>query len=564
MNILGIYGAFGWNSREDWMHDSGATLFVNGNHVCSIAEERLSKIKYDGDYPHKSIKYCLSYGNLKSEDIDLIVIPSPGNITYYDMHKDGKIQSFLEEKFPNAKLEFISHHVSHAYSTIFSCDYNEGSFITLDGAGSVILDSKGRCVFVEDSSIGYFNKKKDIFKIFLTPSGVNNFGHYYQSWSHHIYCKKTEKEIDFHDSKYRETFPGKVMGLSAYGSKEKIASYDKEYLLTWEGMPNIVFNNLPNDKFGFFFSQYKYLKADDQAALLQKTFEGAGLEYFSKLKEQGYIEDNLCLAGGVFLNVLLNTVLKENKIAKNIHIPPFTNDSGLHFGAACYGAHKNKEKVTLPNNLALLGKEYSDEEILKVLGKNKDKIEYEKYENFQELCDITAQHLNENKIIGWFQGRSEMGPRALGSRSILMNTKIKDNKETLNDRIKHREYWRPFAGVILEEYHKNYFNEKFLTPYMLYSQTVKPNKVKDLSAITHKDGTCRIQTVNEEFNPQLTALLKSYHKLSKVPALLNTSFNDNGQPICETPKDAIQTLLNIDIDFLVIGSFIVKKSVTDN
>jgi len=558
MNILGIYGAFGWNSREDWLHDSGATLFVNGNHICSISEERLSKIKYDGDYPQKSIDYCLSYANLSEDDIDLIVVPSMANMTFYKMHKDGKIQSFLEEKFPNAKLEFISHHVSHAYSTIFSCDFNEGSFVTLDGAGSILMDNRGRTKLAEDSSIGYFNKKKNIFRFFLSPGGVNNFGHYYQSWSHHIYCKKTEKKIEFHDPKYRETFPGKVMGLSAYGSRKKIEDYDQEYTSTWEGLPAIIFNSFPEDEIGFFFSQYKYLNANDQAALLQKTFEEAGLEYFKTLKERGYLENNLCLAGGVFLNVLLNTVLKENKIVKNIHIPPFTNDSGLHFGAACYGVYSNKQQINLPENIALLGKEYSDEQILKSL-KSNNKINYEKYENFDELCDIVSEYLNENKIIGWFQGRSEMGPRALGSRSILMNTKNKDNKEILNERVKHREHWRPFAGVILEEFHKKYFNENFSTPYMLYSHTVKENKIKSLAAITHKDNTCRIQTTNETLDPKLTSLLRSYHKVSGIPALLNTSFNDNGQPICETPSDAIKTFLNIDIDYLVIGDYIVTR-----
>ena len=558
MNILGIYGAFGWNSREDWVHDSGATLFSEGKHICSIAEERLSKIKYDGDYPTKSIDYCLSVGNLEKKDIDLIIVPSMGNMAFYSMHKNGEIQSLLQNEFSNAKVEFISHHVSHAYSTIFSCDYNEGSFVTLDGAGSILMDHYGRTKWVEDSSIGYFNKKKNIFKFFLTPTGLNNFGHYYQTWSHHIFCKKTGKEIDFHDTKYRETFSGKVMGLSAYGSKEKISNYSEEYISTWEGVPGIIFNAFPADEFAYFFSQYKFLNANDQAALLQKTFEDAGLKYFTDLKIKGYLEDNLCLAGGVYLNVLLNTVLKENKIAKNIHIPPFTNDSGLHFGAACYGVHMNKQQVVLPKNIALLGKEYNDEEILESI-KDNEKIEYKKYDDFEDLCKVTSSYLNENKIIGWFQGRSEMGPRALGSRSILMNTKNKDNKEVLNERVKHREYWRPFAGAILEEHHKKYFNEKFSTPYMLYSHTVKKNKVKELAAITHKDGTCRIQTVNEDINPKLNTLLESYYEISNVPALLNTSFNDNGQPICETPLDAVNTFLNIDIDYLVIGSYIVTK-----
>jgi carbamoyltransferase len=499
-------------------------------------------------------------GSISKDDVNFIVVPSMANMSFYSMHKEGKIEGFLKEQFPNAEIKFISHHTSHAYSSIFSCDYNEGSFVTLDGAGSIILDSNGRTRFVEDSSIGYFNKKKNIFRLFLTPGGLNNFGSYYQSWSHFIYCKKTGKEISFHDSKYRETFPGKIMGLSAYGSREKIKDCAKEYVISYEGMPSVNFNSFPGDEFGFFLSQYKHLSANDQAALLQKTFEESGLEYFSALKKKGYLEDNLCLAGGVFLNVLLNTVLKENNIAKNIHIPPFTNDSGLHFGAACYGLYCNHEQINLPENIALLGKEYSNNEILNALGNYNKKIEFKKYDNFEELCKETSKYLNDNKIIGWFQGRSEMGPRALGSRSILMSTNNQGNKDILNERVKHREQWRPFAGVILEQHHKKYFNEKFQTPYMLYSHTVKPNKVKELAAITHKDGTCRIQIVNEKLNSKLTTLLESYHKISKIPALLNTSFNDNGEPICETPEDAIKTFLNIDIDYLVIGDYFVSKT----
>jgi predicted NodU family carbamoyl transferase len=290
MNVLGIYGAFGWNSREDWLHDSGATLFVDGKHICSIAEERLSKIKYDGDYPVKSIDYCLSVGGIIHDDINLVVIPSMANLSFYAARKEGKIETIIKEKFPNAEIKFISHHTSHAYSSIFSCDYNEGCFVTLDGAGSATLDSIGRTMSVEDSGVGYFNKKKNIFRFFLSPNGVNNFGHYYQSWSHYIYCKKTEKQIDFSDPKYRETFPGKVMGLSAYGSKEKLSKYAKEYTLNDEGYPGIIFSGFPINDIAFFISQYKRIDPNNQAALLQKTFEDAGLEYFTALKEKGYVQ----------------------------------------------------------------------------------------------------------------------------------------------------------------------------------------------------------------------------------------------------------------------------------
>ena len=279
------------------------------------------------------------------------------------------------------------------------------------------------------------------------------------------------------------------------------------------------------------------------------------LEWMKQLRDREYITDNLCLAGGVFLNILANSVLRKNKIAENIHIPPFPDDTGLSFGAAAYGLFKSKEQVKLPHNISLFGKKYSDEEIEEALADTK----YKKYDDFDKLCDDTAKYLSENKIVGWFQNRSEFGPRALGSRSILMNPQPKKNKDIVNTRIKHREEWRPFAGIMLEEYQKDYFVEDYPNEYMLYSLVVKPHQRKNIGAITHQDGTCRMQTVNSELHPEVTTLLQKYKEKTGCPILLNTSFNDNGQPIIETPKQAINTFNNIDLDYLVIGNYLVTK-----
>ena len=175
-----------------------------------------------------------------------------------------------------------------------------------------------------------------------------------------------------------------------------------------------------------------------------------------------------------------------------------------------------------------------------------------------QLCEFIANELASNKIVAWFQDESEHGPRALGSRSILMNPRPAANKDTINFRVKNREYWRPFAGIILEEHMSEYFIENIVSPYMLYSCTVKPN-VNNIDAIKHEDSTCRIQTVNEDLNPKMTSLLKAFYHKTDVPVLLNTSFNDNGQPIVESPKDAITAFLNMNIDFLVLGNWIIKK-----
>ena len=561
MNIIGLYGAIGWNvlisdnpqlkqqCEESWTHGSSVTLFKDGNHVCSISEERLSKIKYDGNFPKRSIDYCLSAGNLERKDIDLVIIPSMGNILFYKNYINGAIKSKVQNKFPNARIEIVSHHLCHAYSSVFSCDHNEGTFLTMDNSGSIMFDFSGNGFTSENHSLGYFNKEKKIFRYHPGVPGVNNFGNYYWQWAYKIYTEKVGKNISITDPKYRETFCGKVMGLSAYGNMK---DYPSDYRPAFEGIPAVTFNSVPQQD-----RVYGNMTPENKAATLQHNFEQGMLEYMKQLKDQSYIDENLCLAGGVFLNILANSVIRENDIAKNIHIPPFPDDTGLSYGAACYGAFKSNEEINIPHNVSLFGKEYNDEEIEKAI--ESADVKYQRYENFEDLCYIAADLLSKNAIVGWFQGRSEFGPRALGSRSILMNPSDKKHKDIINSRIKHREEWRPFAGIMLEEYQSEYFVEDYPSEYMLYSLTVKPHQRKKLGAITHKDYTCRIQTVNEKLNDKVTTLLRKYNDITDCPVLLNTSFNDNGQPIVETPKDALKTFKSIDLDYLIIGNYVISK-----
>lgn len=561
MIILGVYGSFDWEANKSldesqtltWVHDAGATLFINGKHICSISQERLTRIKYDGNFPLECIEYCLKEGGISAEDVNKIYVPSMCLEIFYRKLKDGVIKKKLKSILPNAELRVISHHLSHAASSVFSCDFNEGSFLTLDGAGSLIFDVDYKnSLQAETNLIGYFNKSKKIFRFFNGVPGTNNFGSYYHDGAHKIYCNKVRKQIDGYDEKYRETWDGKIMGLSAYGSTLEYTDEYKEYTLsnelTYEDFPYVIFE---------YQKRFALLNADEQSYVLQKNFENALVNYITQLKNKSYLENNLCLAGGSFLNVLGNSLIQELNMFENIHIPPCPNDTGLHFGAACYGVYENNEEIVLPKNIALLGKNYCSTEIKTELENNNLKYEY--YENFDDLCEFIAQQLNQNKIIGWFQNRSEFGPRALGSRSILMNPTPRENKDILNNRIKHREYWRPFAGIILEEYLNDYFEEDFNSPYMLYSLTVKYNKIPEIAAITHVDRTCRIQTVNSQYHQEVTALLHKYHQISGVPVVLNTSFNDNGEPIVETPADAIRAFSNLDIDFLAIGNYVVKK-----
>lgn len=559
MNVLGLYGSIGWDSNRSfdengnavWNHDSGATLFINGKHICSISEERLTRIKYDGDYPQNSIDYCLNVGGISTDDVDHVAIPSFAVKKFYDKLESGEIFEFIKERFPNAEIRILSHHFCHAASSVFTSEFNDGSFFNLDGAGSIIYDIDSMdAIGIENCSIGYFNKKKNIFRFFNYPPKTNEFGLYYWQVSGFIYSLKTKTKIELMDEKTRESLTGKIMGLSAYGDYSK-HDWKKYKISKHYPQPYVCFDH----SLDYVYDQT--ISPEDKASILQKNYEEGVLGVLSELKNENYLEDNLCFSGGCFLNILGNTLIKKSGMFKNIHIPPFTNDTGLHFGAACYTLFKEKQTIELPKNISLFGKEYSNFEILNEL--NEKNLSYKKYDSFTELCIDTANCLKENEIIGWFQGRSEFGPRALGSRSILMSPSKKYNKDIINSRIKHREYWRPFAGIILEEYLDEYFEDSFENPYMLYSHQAKKEKETEISAIVHKDKTCRIQTVGVELNSKVTELLKQFYKLTGTPVLLNTSFNDNGEPIVESPKDAINAFLNLDIDYLVIGDYIIKK-----
>lgn len=550
MNILGIYGAFDWDgntsfdqyNRVSWVHDSGATLIKNDEHICSISEERLSRIKYDGNFPTKSIQYCLNVGGLNYEDIDIVVVPSMAIPFFYDNLDFGIVDSKISNIFPNATIQIISHHQAHAISSVVSAPFNEGTVITLDGTGSILRAYNDSTIDVENNTLGYFNGFS--LRSFVGNSRVNNFGDLYSRKAFECYVEKTNFQGKWHDEKVRQGIEGKIMGLSAYGNAHRSLNY----IVTNEfsGPPCIVFDEQDNVEGD----------ADDKANALQLTLEESIVDWLKELHDNGYITDRICFAGGVFLNVLANSVIKRLPFIKQIHIPPFTSDVGLHFGAAASVLYKQNRSIKMPVNHSLLGKEYCDKEIeqqLKAFG-----IPFQQFDE-DYICSIVSEEINDDKIVAWFQGRSEFGPRALGSRSILMSATKKENKDILNDRVKHREYWRPFAGIILEENLDDYFEDSFSSPYMLYSMIVRENKRSVIPAITHEDFSCRIQSVNEQYNARLTKLLHKYKQLSGIPVILNTSFNDNGEPIVETPADAIRAFLNMDIDTLAIGNYIVKK-----
>ena len=384
MKILGLQGALDYD-----VHDSGCTLFLDGKHIVSISEERLSRIKYDGYFPYRSIEYCLSVGNIEKDDIDIVVYAPHGHMVEHDKIRENS--KFIKSLFPNAKLWSVSHHLCHAASTVFTSPFNSGSFLTIDGAGSPIWD----CVIEksqgwERNSIGYFDKDKGIFNfnklnistydikpmregMVQIPCGTNAFGTFYQELTGWIYEQKVRMmdnmDYDSLNPKSKLRAEGKVMGLSSYG-KFDIESSTLPYVKSTEFSKDFFGND--NYDFGCpivnFFNNnviQSYLKRSNYtpeqcAYYLQKHYEDAILYFISELRKN-YLTDNVCFAGGCFLNISANTLLRP--LFKNIHIPPFTDDSGIHFGAAAWASYKFKERIKVPHNIALLGKSYTDEEI---------------------------------------------------------------------------------------------------------------------------------------------------------------------------------------------------------
>ena len=549
MIIVGIYGAFekgdinhpsaanvlnpetGHNDAAQ--HDAGCSIFIDGKHICSVNEERLSRIKYDGNFPKNAIQYCLESADISANDVDIVYYVTTYSTAVPFHYDENTILKYVRPEFPKAEVRFCGHHQAHAASTVFTSPYNEGTFLTVDGGGSGLYDPyKNNVFFAENNSIGYFNKEKRVFRLYNMPEqNVNNFGNLYSHVSSRIYATIRQKAItDWTDC---ISSVGKIMGLSAYGSLDEYAG---EYSVIDHTVPYVAFpeggwNVVPKTP-------------ADAAAWIQKLFEDAMLAWLKELRKY-HLDDTICFAGGSYLNIVTNTLIKQSGMFDNIHIPPFTDDAGIHFGAAIWGCFEEGETIELPDNLALLGKEYSNEEIKSYL--DAFGLKYSTY----DVNDV-VDRIQDQKIVGWFQGRSEHGPRALGSRSIFMSPAKAENKDIINKRVKHREEWRPFAGIIREEDVTDYFEEGFVTPYMLYCQTSKTDK---LPAITHADKTCRIQTVTKSQNSRVYELLSNLD----LPVVLNTSFNDNGEPIVETPCHAISSFLKMDIDTLVIGDFIVDK-----
>lgn len=557
--------------------DTSAALIVDGDIIGAIAEERLGKrIKHDPNFPENAIKELLQAANLLKKDITKIAI---SRAPYSNVVQKGfqlltnptssadKLLSFKrrnsEDRFsviaPNAKVINVEHHLSHIAGAFYTSQFDEALGLTFDGSGDGVTATFSICE----------NNKITILKKFFVPHSI---GHFYSALCQYI-------GFDHFGEEY------KVMGLAPYGeatfvsSLRKIISYkrsrgirldkryfrvNKAYLETDFTDPNkMVVGKLYRDC----LSELLGVPAKERKQPIEKVhmdlarstqivFEEIAFEMLQDLKSYRPDVTNLCLSGGCALNGVLNNKILSSKLFEFTHYNPASSDDGNSLGAALYVKH-NIEEAPRSKELfnPYLGFEYSDIDIKDEISKYR--LEYKEY-SYADTIKRAAKDISEDKVIGWFQGRSEWGPRALGNRSILANPLNPAMKDILNKKIKKRESFRPFAPSILEEDLEEFFVERRKSPYMMHVVKFKDELHELLPSVVHVDGTGRLQTVSRKLNEKYWDLLAELKRLQAYGIVLNTSFNEN-EPIVEKPREALECFLRTDMDKIYLNNICISK-----
>lgn len=542
MIILGITHPISWNNA--------ACIFVDGKLVAMVEEERFNRIKHSPRMaPKLAIDYCLKTAGITIDQVDYVAVgfDSVKNVVMRNLSMDNFVSGLNQAvnwikdgrkyesdlplgNFDRKNVIFVNHHLAHMASSFFPSGFEEANIVSLDGSGGG-----------ESGALG-FGQGDDI-QLYNTISNRGSWGLMYEAI--------TEK-LGFR----RHSGEGKVMGLAAYGKPDPMGLP----FVDWTGdIPAIIpearkdfIDNLPLRKPEEPITDWH----KNLAATLQDTLERAVIKMAEYLYNRtGCV--NLTLAGGTALNCSMNGKLAALPFVKKIFIQPAAYDAGTALGAALM-VQKDKTGRRTPWNMehAYWGPQYSNEEILIALQAYAE-LNYHQSDN---IFAETAELLKKGKIIGWFQGRSEIGPRALGNRSILANPSLPEMKDKVNNQVKHREPWRPFAPSILEENVDRYVGSQVSSPFMIIAFDTIPAKQSEITSAIHVDGTCRPQTVSKKTNPRYWNLIKEFQKLTGIPAVLNTSFNVDSQPIVNSPIEAIDTFLNCGIDVLAIGDYIVYKT----
>ncbi|HEV8375943.1 MAG TPA: carbamoyltransferase [Candidatus Polarisedimenticolia bacterium] len=559
MNILGI---------SCFYHDSAACLVQDGRVVAAASEERFTRKKHDEGFPHEAARYCLAAGGIQAKDLDYVgfydkpVLKFERLIsTYLSTFPRGfasyskAMPVWLKEKLwiPSlirkeleykGKILFTEHHMSHAASAFLVSPFKEAAILTVDGVGEWATASYG---------VGK-DRQIDLFKEIRFP---HSLGLLYSAFTYYLGFKVNSAEY-------------KVMGLAPYGEPKYVDKVRQLIDIKEDGsfeMDMSYFSyhhglRMVNGNFSRLFEgpvrkpeSKLEQRHKDIAASVQKVTEEVMLKMSHYLHRETGME-NLCLAGGVALNCVANgRILREGPF-KDLFIQPAAGDAGGALGVAAYIYHSVLDNPRVESmEHAYLGPQYSEKEIESVLAKYSAPAK--KLER-SELVQEVAALIEGQTVIGWFQGRMEFGPRALGSRSILADARNPENKDVVNLKIKFRESFRPFAPTVLEEKISEYFEIDRPSPYMLLVAPVREEK-RIIPSVTHVDHSARIQSINRSQNPLYYDLIKEFETRTGVPVIINTSFNVRGEPIVCTPEDAYRCFMRTHMDYLVLGPYLLDK-----
>ena len=542
MIILGITHPISWNNA--------ACILVDGQLIAWVEEERLNRIKHAPRMaPRLAMDYCLKQAGIKLGQVDYIAVGFDsvmravlGTLRSEERFLSGLNQAAMwlrdgityEKKLPlegydRSRVVFVNHHQAHAASAFYASGFPESNILSLDGSGG------------NESGILGFGQGTKI-EIFKTVSNRGSWGLMYE--------EITEK-LGFR----RHSGEGKVMGLAAYGTPDPkglpFVNWDGDFPVIDPETRKTFVNAIQPRKKEDPITDYH----ENLAATLQDTLERAGKCMADYLYNKTGIR-RLCLAGGTALNCSMNGKLALLPFVDEIFIQPAAYDAGTALGAAMtVYVEKTGNWPDWKMEHAYWGPEFTNEEIEEAL-KAFSNYPYKKSSN---IFSETAQILADGKIVGWFQGRSEVGPRALGNRSILANPSLPEMKDRVNNQVKHRESWRPFAPSVLEERVDRYVANPMPSPFMILAFNALPERQAEIVAAAHVDGTIRPQTVSKATNPRYWQLIKRFEEITGIPAVLNTSFNVDSQPIVNTPEEAIDTFINCGIEVLAIGDFLVWK-----
>ena len=591
MNILGV---------SCYFHDAAAALLMDGELIAAAEEERFSRIKHDFEFPENAIEFCLNMGGIEAGDIDYVMFFEKPFVKFerlllctmqtfprsMKLFREAMItwlgdklwiKHLLQKKLgvPPSKVLFSEHHLSHAASSFFCSPFEEAAILTVDGVGewttAALGVGKGTDIklikeikFPHSLGLLYsaftaflgFEVNEGEYKVMgMAPFGEPRYVDKVFQLVHVDDDGGFELDMDYFSFHYssEKTFNKKFEEL--FGKPRDPKAH---FFTPSTGYPS-YFGDKPDnyDQVGKENQYYADIAASIQAATERIMVKMAGYAY----RETGL--DKLCMAGGVALNSVANRKILAETPFNEIYIQPAAGDGGGAVGAALYGYHTllgKPRKFVMEH--AYWGQEHSPADAERFLEENN--IPFTLIEDDDKLIERVTDILQDGKVIGWHQGRFEWGPRALGNRSILADPRRTDMKDIVNVKIKFREPFRPFAPSILVERAGEYFSidepeKHYPARFMLYVTDVNEDKRDVLPAITHVDGTGRLQTVKKELNPKYYRLIESFGEATGVPVLLNTSFNLKGEPIVNTPEEAFNSFNKSGMDVLVLGNYLVDK-----